>query len=206
MKPSEKQHVVDRYAERLNRLGPVVEALGWRDDAQQELRFKVLADGMTALNECASVLDIGCGFGDFHTFLRARGHDVRYVGCDLSPDVLAVARERHPGVTFEVRDVLQDPYPPRSFDYVSLSGIFNHVISDNDGFLQAMLAAAFAACSKGVAANMTTDYVDYKDATLHYFNPEDVFRHARTLTRRLALRHDYPLYEFTLFLYADGQA
>jgi SAM-dependent methyltransferase len=206
LKPSEKQHVVDRYAERLSRLGPVVQALGWRDDAQQELRFSVLAEGMPALAHGVSVLDIGCGFGDFYTFLRARGHDVRYVGCDLSPDVLAVARTRHPGVTFDERDVLQDPYPARSFDYVCMSGIFNHVISDNDGFLHAMLATAFAACTKGVAANMTTDFVDYQDANLHYFNPESVFRHARSLTRRLALRHDYPLYEFTLFLYRDDQA
>lgn len=203
MKPSERQHVVDRYAERLGRLGPVVQALGWRDEEQQDLRFQVMVEGLRELDG-ASVLDIGCGFGDLYRYLKAGGHDVRYTGCDLSSDVLDVARARHPGVTFEVRDVLERPYPTRSFDYVCMSGIFNHCLSDNDGFLHRMLAVSFESCAKGVAANMTTDYVDYQDAHLHYFNPEAVFCYGRTLTRRVALRHDYPLYEFTVFLYRDG--
>jgi hypothetical protein len=66
-----------------------------------------------------------------------------------------------------------------------------------------MLAASFATCIRGVAANMTTSYVDYEDPQLHYFSPENVFRHCQTLTRRVALRHEYPLYEFTIFLYRD---
>jgi SAM-dependent methyltransferase len=203
MKPSERQHVVERYAERLGRLGPVVQALGWRDAAQQELRFRIMAEGLPDLAG-ASMLDVGCGFGDFYDYLRGRGCDVRYTGCDLSPDVLDVARARHPDVVLEQRDILEVPYPAQSFDYVCMSGIFNHRTSDNEGFLRQMLAVAFDACTKGVAANMTTRYVDYQDAHLYYFSPEEVFRHCRTLTRRVALRHDYPLYEFTIHVYRDN--
>jgi hypothetical protein len=87
-----------------------------------------------------------------------------------------------------------------------MSGIFNHRLSDNDGFLRRMLAASFDVCRKGVAANMTTRYVDYQDAYLYYFSPEDVFRLAQTLTRRVALRQDYPLHEFTIFLYRQNPA
>ena len=202
MNSLERQHVVDRYAERLGRLGPVVQALGWRDTAQQELRFKVMVDGMRSLRG-ASVLDVGCGFGDFFDYLHAGDHAVRYTGCDLSPDVLAVARTRHPELTFEERDILERPYPSQAFDYVCMSGIFNHRIADNVSFLRSMLAAGFDSCSKGVVANMTTSYVDYEDAHLFYFSPEDVFRHARTLSKRVAIRHDYPLSEFTLFIYRD---
>ncbi len=205
MKPAERQRVIDRYATRLGELGPVVQALGWRDEAQQELRFRIMSEGMPALAG-ASVLDIGCGFGDFYGYLRRRGHDVTYVGCDLSPDVLGVARSRYPGVNFEVRDVLEQPYLERSFDYVCMSGIFNHRIEDNEGFLRHMLATSFRTCAKGTVANMTTDFVDYQDAHLFYFSPEAVFRHCRSLTRRLALRHEYPLYEFTIFLYTDAAA
>lgn len=203
MNQDERRHLVDRYSERLKRLGPVVQALGWRDEAQQQLRFRVIAEGFAHLDG-ASVLDIGCGFGDFFGYLAAQGRDVRYVGCDLAPDVLDVARARHAGVTFEHRDVIEQPFPAQSFDYVSLSGIFNHRLSDNEGFLRQMLAAAFATCRAGVAANMTTSYVDYQDPHLYYFSPEDVFRHCQTLTRRVALRHEYPLYEFTIFLYRHG--
>jgi SAM-dependent methyltransferase len=205
MNPSERQHVVDRYAERLGRLGPVVQALGWRDLAQQDLRFRIIAEGLPDLDG-ASVLDVGCGFGDFLGYLRARGQRVNYVGCDLSPDLLKVARARHPDVVFELRDLLEASVPAHSFDYVCMSGIFNHRLSDNEGYLRRMLSASFDACAKGVAANMTTRYVDYEDAHLYYFSPEDVFRQAQTLTRRVALRQDYPLHEFTIFLYRNDQA
>lgn len=204
MKPAERQDVIDRYADRLKRLGPVVQALGWRDDAQQQLRFSVIADGLSGVGG-GSVLDVGCGFGDFRAYLEQRGLQVNYVGCDVSPDVLEVARARHPDGAFELRDILDNPYPPGSFDYVCLSGLFNHRLADNDAFLHRMLAAAFAACTRGVSANMTTDYVDYRDEHLHYFSPERVFHFGQTLTRRVALRHDYPLYEFTIFLYRDAK-
>jgi len=203
VKPAERQHVINRYAERVERLGPVVQALGWRDDAQQQLRFDVLAGGLGDLTG-ASVLDVGCGFGDFLTYLDGRWPGVRFTGCDLAPSVLDVARARHPQAAFDQRDVLETPYADGSFDYVTISGIFNHLIEDNEGFLQNMLAASFKMARKGVAANMVTDAVDYQDAGLYYFNPERVLGYCRALSRRVALRHDYPLYEFTVFIYRSA--
>lgn len=203
MTPEEKQQAMKRYAERLRRLGPGAEALGWRDRAQQELRFQILASGAQPLAG-KSVLDIGCGFGDLYHYLSAGGVDVRYTGCDISPEILAVARERHPGLTVEERDVLEDPYPDEAFDYVFLSGIFNRRLSDNEGFLERLLACAYRTCAVAVCANMTTDQVDYRDDHLYYFNPEGVVRFCRSLSRFVALRHDYPLFEFTVFIYQNA--
>jgi ubiquinone/menaquinone biosynthesis C-methylase UbiE len=200
MTPEEQAHVIERYGERLRRLGPTVQALGWRDQAQQTLRFDVLT-GMVPFLEGKRVLDVGCGFGDFYDHLRSRRLSVEYTGCDISPDMLAVARERQPDLIFEERNILSNPYPDNAFDYVFISGIFNHRIRDNQAFLESMLAAAFRACAHGVAANMMTDQVDYRDAYLYYFNPEQVLGFCRSLSRHVALRHDYPLYEFTVGVY-----
>lgn len=202
MKPEDRRRTVARYAERLQRLGPVVQALGWRDEVQQQLRFDVIADGLHDIAN-ASVLDLGCGFGDLYRYLAGRAAGLQYVGCDISPDVLQVARERHPQLRFDLRDILDEPYPDRSFDYVVASGIFNHRIEDNEGYLERTLGAAFRISARAIAANMTTDQVDYKDDRLHYFSPEQVLRFCRSLSRRVALRHDYPLFEFTVFVYRD---
>lgn len=55
----------------------------------------------------ASVLDIGCGAGELSLALaRGRPH-CRIVGVDISPQLIAVARERggnHPNVAFELAD------------------------------------------------------------------------------------------------------
>lgn len=197
MNAEEKARAIDRYAERLRRLGPSAEALGWRDGDQQRVRFDVLAS-LANVQSGDSVLDIGCGFGDLFDYLAAHEIDVRYTGCDISADVLAVARERHPGLTFEERDVLAAPYAAQAFDHVFISGIFNHVIADNIGFMERVMAGSFAASAVGVYANMTTDQVDYRDEHLHYFNPESVLRFCRRLSRHVAMRHDYALYEFTV--------
>lgn len=202
MKPSERQQAIERYAERIQRFGPVVQALGWRDQAQQQLRFDIMFEGLV-LRDTASILDIGCGFGDFYQYLVSQGATPRYVGCDISPEVLNVARNRYPDVQFELRDVIEDPYPDKSFDYVCISGIFNHRLDDNENFLRKMLSTAYRTCSRGVAANMTTDRVDYQDNHLYYFNPESVLSYCLTLTPRVALRQDYPLYEFTTFVYRE---
>jgi ubiquinone/menaquinone biosynthesis C-methylase UbiE len=200
MNQDEKQQVVDRYAARLKQHGADVRALGWRDAKQQALRFSVLAGGV-AFRPGESVLDIGCGFGDLYHYLRSLGRDVRYTGCDISPDVLEVARRQVPEGHFDLRDALQQPYDSGEFDHVFISGIFNHVIADNVGFLQQTLAEAFRISRRGVYANMTTDQVDYRDAHLHYFNPESVLSYCRSLSRHVAVRHDYPLYEFSVFIY-----
>lgn len=200
MKPEERRQTIQRYAERIRRLGPTVQALGWRDGSQQALRFQVLTEGIQPLAK-RSLLDVGCGFGDLYDFLTERGIEVHYTGCDVSPDVLVVARERHPHLVFEERDILENPYPDEVFDYVVMSGVFNHVIQDNEAFVERMLRAAFRACKLGITANMVTEEVDYREDYLYYSNPERVLRFCLGLSRYVTLRQDYPLYEFTVFVY-----
>jgi SAM-dependent methyltransferase len=199
MTPQEKQETIKRYTDRLMaKGGPTVEVLGWRDQSQQELRFDILA-GIDDLNG-KSVLDVGCGFGDFYDYLLAKGHHCHYVGIDINPTLLEVARTRHPALRFEERDILAQPLE-ESFDYVVESGVFNHRLSDNEAFAQQMFTAMYAACRLGVAANLMSDRVSYTDAHLYYFSPESYLRYCSRLSPYVTIRHDYPLYEFTVYLY-----
>lgn len=198
MNPQEKVETIKRYTERFAKAGPTVQVLGWRDQAQQALRFDVLAgigdfDGK-------SVLDVGCGFGDFADYLQGHGRRCRYVGVDINPTLLEVARRRHPELRFEERDLLAQPLDER-FDYVVESGVFNHRLSDNETFAQRMLAAMYATCRLGVAANLMSDRVDYRDDDLYYFHPEAYLHYGSGLSPYVTIRHDYPLYEFTLYIY-----
>jgi ubiquinone/menaquinone biosynthesis C-methylase UbiE len=57
------------------------------------------------------VLDLGCGEG-FRTHCLSKKSDV--IGVDLSPDSLAIARERYPSVDFRVMNAerLDCPWEP----------------------------------------------------------------------------------------------
>ena len=200
MNEKEREESVIRYSKRLEKFGPIAQALGWRDEAQQKLRFQIFVDCMH-LDGSTSILDVGCGFGDFYEFLKINNKAIIYEGCDISPEIISIARQTNKNIKFQVCDLRDGAYVEQSFDYVCVSGIFNYKISDNEKFLHNTLIAAYAICKKGVIVNMTTDKVDYKDSLLYYYNPGSVLDFCSSLTRRIIIRHDYPLFEFTVGLY-----
>lgn len=67
-----------------------------------------------------SVLELGCGIGD----LLAAVQPARGLGVDLSPAMVAQARERHPQLEFQVGDAAQFTIPEQ-FDYLLLSDLVN---------------------------------------------------------------------------------
>jgi SAM-dependent methyltransferase len=198
MNKLEKQDVLRRYAERINRLGPTVQALGWRNKEQQNLRFEIFQQ-LISLENNISVLDVGCGFGDLYNFLSEK-INVDYTGCDLSPVVIEYANKNRVGGKFTVRDILEDPYQENSFDYVFMSGLFNYKIDNNLSYLKSMINEGFRISNKSLMFNLTSTLVDYQDQQLYYYKPEEVLNFCSTLSRRFILRHDYPLYEFTVCL------
>lgn len=68
----------------------------------------------------ARVLEVGCGLGDTLAALRpARG-----VGLDFSPRMIELARQRHPGLEFQVADAIEIP-GDETFDILLLSDLVN---------------------------------------------------------------------------------
>ncbi len=84
-----------------------------------------LVASLVALAESASgarVLEVGCGLGDLLASLPAR---VR-VGIDISPRMIAIAKERHPDLDLRVADVERDDLPEGPFDAIILSDAIGH--------------------------------------------------------------------------------
>ena len=52
-----------------------------------------------------SAVDLGCGPGNSTELLQARFPDAAIAGIDSSPDMVAAARQRLPGLRFEVADI-----------------------------------------------------------------------------------------------------
>ena len=79
----------------LEREGPTVKAVGWRNRENQRLRFAQLVRALELGDEPFTVNDLGCGLADLYGFIRDEGLPMRgYRGYDLSEKMLAVARER----------------------------------------------------------------------------------------------------------------
>jgi len=194
----EKREIISLYETRLKEHGDSVQTMGWRNREKQYLRFKILSE-IGDLNG-AKILDIGCGFGDFHQYLINENMKVDYTGYDISPKIIDVAKSKYPEVKFRVKDILREEISEK-FDYVFESGILNKRISNNIGYAKKMIARMFGLCKNGVALNMMTNYIDYREDYLYYYSPEKIFGFCKNLSKWIVLRHDYPLYEFTIYLY-----
>jgi hypothetical protein len=65
-----------------------------------------------------------------------------------------------------------------------------------------MVRRMWALARQAIAFNLLTDQVDHRVPALHYASPGlwlDFCR--RELGRHVVLRHDYPLHEYTLYVY-----
>ena len=195
----DKDKLYRHYETRFQEHGYSYKTLGWGSEETQHLRFEVLADIADLTGR--SVCDVGCGFGDLYPYLTSRYGKVAYHGIDLSQVLLDVGAKRHPDATFERRDILANPLPGGSYDYVMASGLLNFKQENHIDYLTKMVESLFSACSQGLAVNFLSSYVDYELEKDFHFSPEAGFALARRLTRWVTLRHNYPLYEFTLYLY-----
>jgi SAM-dependent methyltransferase len=179
-------------------MGYDVRSLGWKSVEDQLIRFQVLGD-IGALGGDL-ICDVGCGFGDLYPYLVNRFGSLGYLGVDISGELLSLARARHADLRFLLADILDAAYTERA-DWYLLSGALNYKLENNLAFTERMLTRMFALCNKGVAVNFLSTYVNYQHPRNYHHDPTDVFRLAKGLTKRVTLRHDYPLWEFTVYLY-----
>lgn len=207
--PSEWAPLQHHYERCLEQAGATPQGVDWPNAADLEARFAVQSEILSGLpGECGPpvLLDLGCGPGLFLDWIQAARprRDFTYYGIDISPAMIAAARDRWPGERFEARDILAEPLPARSVDVV----IMNGVLTERCGIprqqmvamAEALVAAAFQAARHGIAFNAMSQHVDWQREDLFHWGFDEVVGFLkRRVTRNIAIRADYGLYEFTCF-------
>ena len=191
--------IIEHYLQLYKKYGKNFKALGWLK-GNQDIRFEIIKQ--IGITKKSSVLDVGCGFGDFYEFLKSKKMNCSYYGVDINEKFLEIARERNPSVKFELRDIQKTKFS-RKFDWVIATGISNH--ATNYPHLKNILKEMFNISKKGVVMDFISDYVDFKNKGIFYTSPEIMFETAKKLTRRVTLRHDYMPFEYCLYLYKNDK-
>lgn len=78
----------------------------------------------------ARILDMGCGTGALTKELLAYRPTLRLTGCDISPNTVAICKDRYAaytGVAFDVADITALPYSDGIFDAVVGNSILHHI-------------------------------------------------------------------------------
>jgi SAM-dependent methyltransferase len=197
------------YERCLAQAGVTPAGVDWPNSRDLEERFAVqlgILDGMPPASELPSLMDLGCGPGLLLDYLTAIGRaaSVRYQGIDISPLMIERARTRWTDQPFQVRDILAEPLPDQSVDVV----IMNGVLTERQGIAreqmvrmaEALLSAAFQTARHGIVFNAMSRHVDWERDDLFHWGFDEVAAFlTRSLTRHIAIRADYGLYEFSAF-------
>jgi SAM-dependent methyltransferase len=201
MDASDRDRIIRRYDERLAQYGNDIRTLASGTEERRRLRFGILC-GVGPL-EGRSILDLGCGFGDLFGYLREKGWRGQYTGYDINPSLIEIARSKYPEATFDIRDIQEQDFP--QFDYILSTSAFNLRLEggDNYKFVSDILTRCFARAHCGVAMDFMSTYVDYQAPEAFHYSPERLFEIGRKMSRYVTVRHDYPLYEFCVYIYKN---
>ena len=152
-----------------------------------------------------TVLDVGCGVGFAIPFLEERYGPVAdiYLGIDVSEALVKEAKRLWPGHRFEVRDIIAEPLPDRSFDFTVINGILtakntlSHEVMESFAFR--LLEHAWRATDQAMSFNAMSPHVDWtRDDLFHWPLDRAVGYCVEKLSRHVNVIADYGLYEYTV--------
>ena len=194
------------YESALAEFGDDPRGVNWRDVESQEMRFAALA-GVGDLTG-KRVHDVGCGLAHFADWLRRQDIRCDYVGSDISEKMVeAAAAHAPPPAELHVANIMAEVDEAwMRADYVVNSGVFTVRASVAEPewreFVHDMIRAMYRNADCGIAFNLMSSYVDYRDEHLFYENPQAIMDFCiAELSRKIVIRHDYPLWEYAVYVY-----
>jgi len=196
-----REYIVSYYTRALRMHGDRPEAVRWTQKGQI-MHYKALLDIAPDING-RSILDYGCGKGDFYQFLKVNNINVQYTGFDINGELIRLAQQKYPECRFRVFDIERDELD-EDFDFIFLCGVFNLKIQGLEETIKNTLLRLFPHCKIGLAFNALSAHNPSRDFELYYIYPEEIFTFAvKELSPFVILRHDRIPYDFTLFVYRD---
>jgi len=200
MTPEKRKRIIDKHRDSLKRNGYHPHTLYWSSREIQQLRFEILSRIGTQNGD--SVLDVGCGFGDLFAYFQARDIHTRYLGLDLSTDILQKAEELYPQARFFNGDLFDLSPAEQSYDYVMLSGALNEEMNDEGNYAKSIIKRMYQSCRKGLAFNLLScrDEVTARRWDLQSFDADEILAFCCGLGAQCELIDDYIDNDFTILM------
>ena len=172
-----------------------VACVGWMDGTENsELRFQKIYEA--GINNNDSILDVGCGVGHLHRYLKTQGWGGEYLGFDPNKQAIDLIGEEIQAVHGTIEDIDKT----KNWDWVIANGVFNLGLQEEHAFWIIENMVSFA--NKGVIFNMLRE--PYEDSQYEAYNPMWVHYKLQEFDhKRIDIIEDYMSQdqEFTVYLY-----
>jgi SAM-dependent methyltransferase len=198
------EEMQEYYKSLFNKHGYSPDALGWHK-GNQFLRFHQLTSQWNLNN--SSILDVGCGFGDFNKFLATNKiKNSSYLGIDISEEFITEAKKQYnkDNINFIKGDFLTTEINTK-IDFSIASGTFNYKIEGINcyDYLYENMKKMFESSNKAIAIDFLTDRVDYFHEHNFNYNPISILEMAYSLSKRVILNNSFFPFEYAVIIYKD---
>lgn len=205
--PSESQilrHVSEYYTAKLAAYGATARGVDWNGEESQTQRHRQFLRLLENRHD-VSILDLGCGYGDFLRFLRSEGFSGTYIGYDVAPKMIETARRLY-GEDADRRWHV-GAQPAEVADFAVASGILNvkgDVAAEEwTAYVRSTIDTLARAGRSGFAFNVLSQASDpaRRRPDLYYADPAEMIAYCSArFGRSIALLQDYGLWEFTVLV------
>ncbi len=143
--------------------GTSAKGVNWSSKENQVLRFKIILEMLPDDLQNYSLIDAGCGFGDFFSYMtKKKKLPKKYIGIDSLLDMYSIASV-NTGCEILIADIVKDTLPKA--DYYICSGAMN-VLNEFETHL--FIRNCFNACHKAFIFNILHGESDSE--TYNYFS------------------------------------
>ena len=197
------KNIQDYFEDKISIFGNNAKGMDWKDEKSQYLRFEIISKYID-FKESTSILDVGCGNGEFFNYTKSQKKNINYNGIDISNKMVDITNKRFGKKTAEIGTV-QDINNHKKYDYIISSGTFNACLDIKKDIWEVLflesLNKMFQHTKKRVIVNCMSEIVDYKYKRLYYPKISKLSKYiCENLTRNFMIDHSYDLYEATIII------
>ena len=140
------QNLRNHFDELLSKYGESHLSTGWGSKASQSRRFEVLSE--IGLSPHDTILDVGCGLGEFNFWLIQNEHKVQYSGIDVTDSMIKRAQEKFPNNQFRCMSLNDVKEELDAYDFVFASGIFYLKTKNSLSFMEEAVQTMYLIAKK----------------------------------------------------------
>jgi SAM-dependent methyltransferase len=168
------------YSSAIEKYGTTARGVNWASKKNQQLRFKILKELLPSDLNSFTLVDAGCGFGDFYLYLEKKKCLAKhYIGIDSLSEMYSIA-SNNTAQEILIADITADTLPMADF-YVC-SGALNTLTKyESIAFIQ----NCYNSSKIGFIFNAL--YGDKQSQTYNYFTKEEIANLADSLNVKKVL-------------------
>jgi SAM-dependent methyltransferase len=180
------------------------EVVGYDNRERQFANYSIISD----IVRDASILDFGCGRGDFKVFhAQHQGIEldqIDYTGIDINNVLIDAGKELYPGIDLQAVDWMNTPTDLKkewSININSLNIRYDKDISKTDWeYFKASVTSMYAQATSGIVAMLSSDTIGTEDGLINW-NAGDIINWAQKEFGGAAIDHSFSDEMFTLIIY-----